>query len=224
MKATVLTALAGSMVVAGAANAALLQVVAEEYVGDGWVANGYEGLVTYRIYAEFSGEAGDGVVAIFGNADSPLSWQSTNGTFYNASILNSLTAPQDATPSIWLNQWDTYVTVGVDDADGDATSLSPGFSAEVNALASNFSATNAAYFITPDEMQGMPDANGRVLIGQLTLFEGDSFIFGSALGTGSQLGLQDYNGTQYLNVPIIPGPGALALLGLAGLAGTRRRR
>jgi uncharacterized protein (TIGR03382 family) len=71
----------------------------------------------------------------------------------------------------------------------------------------------------------MPDANGRVLIGQLTLLEGDSFIFGSAAsGEGSFVGIQDYGNTQYFNVPIIPGPGALALLGLAGLAGTRRRR
>jgi uncharacterized protein (TIGR03382 family) len=211
------------MVVAGAANAALLQVVAEEYVGDGWVANGYEGLVTYRIYAEFSGEAGDGVVAVFGNADSPLVWESASGSFFNAAILNSLTAPQDATPAIWENQWDTYVTVGTDTADGDQTSLSPGFGAEVNDLTGNFMTMNAAYFITPDQMQGMPDADGRVLIGQLTLNEGDMFIFGGG-NTGSQVGIQDYNGEQYFNVPIIPGPGALALLGLAGLAGTRRRR
>jgi uncharacterized protein (TIGR03382 family) len=214
MDSRALTALAGTLVMGSIAHAALLQVVAEEYVGDGWVDNGYTDLVTYRFYAEFSGEPGDGVVAVFGSqSQGPLTWQSASGVFVNASILDSLTAPQDNTPDTWENQWDTYVTIGVTDAAGDQTQLTPGFDAEVGSLAGNFWTQNAAYFITPDQEQGLPDADNRVLIGQLTLNAGDTLVsFG--------LGIQDYNAVQYY----IPGPGALALLGLAGLAGTRRRR
>ncbi len=49
--------------------------------------------------------------------------------------------------------------------------------------------------------------------------EATSYTFGPGTGTGAGIG-----DTQYVPIPVVPTPGVLALLSLAGFAGTRRRR
>ena len=121
-----LTALA----VGGTAHGAYLGLSVEPYFQVPWFQLGYVGLSTYRVYALFDAPD-EGVVAVFGAPDNPMWVNSTDGWFFNSMVVNSLTAPMDLTPAIWTNQWDTYVTIGVNDAAGDATMLSPGFAAEV---------------------------------------------------------------------------------------------
>ncbi|HJN72039.1 MAG TPA: PEP-CTERM sorting domain-containing protein, partial [Phycisphaerales bacterium] len=78
---------------------------------------------------------------------------------------------------------------------------------------------NGSWFCTPVDPQG-EEVGGRVLIGQFTLVGGTDLI--------GQISLQgkdaDGNTWQELGVTWVPAPGAMALLGLAGLAGRRRRR
>ena len=207
------TAIAGTLVFAAAATADYTGLSYESYVGTGWVDGGYVGLTTYRVYANFSSED-DVLIAVNGSPLGAMEMTSTDGAFYNASILDSLTAPQDATPAIWLNQWDTYVTIDTDTATGDATALSPGFDAEVGSLTGDFSTENAAFYVTPaDFPQGLADGY-MVMIAQLTVAEGQD-VWGKVnllLGDGTEFFGEEF-----------PAPGALALLGLAGLVRRRRR-
>jgi MYXO-CTERM domain-containing protein len=51
-----------------------------------------------------------------------------------------------------------------------------------------------------------------------------SFVGGLAIGSGSASFPSSAGGSQSFSFSVVPAPGALALLGLAGLAGTRRRK
>ncbi|MCZ6444810.1 MAG: hypothetical protein O6758_01355, partial [Planctomycetota bacterium] len=82
---------------------------------------------------------------------------------------------------------------------------------------------NAAVITIPPAPYGAPDANGRVLIGQFNVADGEH-IQGFAniqWGIAGVQGGGDVTGVFFTSIPT---PGALALLGLAGLAGIRRRR
>ncbi len=224
-KAFALAGLAGMGIVAGSAAAAFTGVSIESYVGEGWVENGYAGLSTYRLYANFDGGGDDGVLSAFGIGGLPASVNSWNGLFSNpAEGLDSLTAPQDLRfLDIWENQWDTYVTIGLDTATDDATGLSPGFADATNNLASNWVNENVGWFVTPDDPQSI-SVDGRVLLAQFSVdSQGDGElpdvygIVNVLLREGGQI-----EGIEYSTG--IPAPGALALLGLAGLVGSRRRR
>ena len=213
-----LTFVASTLAVAGAANAAFVDVTVEAYVGAGWVANGYSGLTTYRVYANFTEES-DGVTAVFGSADNPL-YVNYAGAFYNDAIFgDTMLAPVDYTGGgfHWANQWDTYVTIGTDQALGNATALAPStpaFGVATGNLGSGFTLTNEAWYITPADPQGF---GTQVMLAQFTVDYGVTDLSGV-------FNLQDYNGVQYLDQAwAVPAPGALALLGLAGLAGRRRR-
>ena len=142
-----------------------------------WRDNGFEGLVTWRLYAVFSAET-DVLLSVFGGNDSTLSFGSTGTEFWNDKGVDSLTAPQDLTEfGYWSNQWDTYVTIDTDTADGDATHLSPGFAEGVGDLRRPFTLINGGWFVTPDEApQGEADG-GLVLFAQLTVPEFD-FVCG----------------------------------------------
>ena len=116
-------------VMASAAAAAFTGVKLETWVGEGWVENGYRdtGLITFRLWANFDGEGDDGVLQVAGLHGLPISANSWNGLFSNAPVgLDSLTAPRDfRSEGIWENQWDTYVTINAESAEGDATGLGP---------------------------------------------------------------------------------------------------
>ena len=91
----------------------------------------------------------DQVISVYGIAGAPLSVRSTNGVFHNDPVFDSHTAPLDRRgddPPYWPNQWDTYVTIGVTDARDDCTAISPGFGAETNDLAADWSSENAGWF------------------------------------------------------------------------------
>lgn len=176
----------------GSGSRSFVDIYAEPYVGDGWVENGFTGLTAWRLYAVFDSPA-EGVIAVFGNSTNPLTITSSDGTFHNDATYDDLTAPLDLTGGgIWSNQWDTYVTIGVDiGGPSDATTLTPGFASEVGNLVGNFTTSNAAWFVTPVDPQGLAGADLRVLIGQFVVAEGE-WISGTA-------NIQDYTGTQHTN-------------------------
>ena len=216
----------GTMLITGVASAAFTGIATELYVGDGWMDNGYgaTGLETYRVYADFDGmDAEDGVLSVFGVAGPAMSMTSGDGFFHN-DPLGGLTAPLDLRGAgLWGNQWDTYVTINATD-DTVVVGLSPGFAAETNSLASDWSTENAGWFVTPDDDWGKAtwstEHPGRVMLAQFSVaagagIEGTISILDRATSTEIR-GLRVTSAT--------PTPGALALLGLAGLAGRRRRR
>ena len=83
---------------------------------------------------------------------------------------------------------------------------------------------NGSWFVTPDDAQGAA-VGGEVIIGQFTVAGGsgvvaDDFISATVSVQGT-VGGSLYNG---VGLNAIPAPGALALLGVAGLVSRRRRK
>ncbi len=126
-------------------------------------------------------------------------------------------------------EWDSYVTIGALYSDGtpfgnnalqdigiDWATWDPG--------PGDLFCDNGTFFVTPVDPQG-EEQGGRVLIAQFTTFSG-SGAYDIAFSAGFQ-GKDDAGVTWQSGHSVliaVPAPGAVALLGLAGLAGRRRRR
>ncbi|MHC4993374.1 MAG: PEP-CTERM sorting domain-containing protein, partial [Planctomycetota bacterium] len=83
---------------------------------------------------------------------------------------------------------------------------------------------DGSWFRTPDDPATIIGDDGRIIIGQFTIpagarLDGIVRIAGFFDGDPTDLIGQTFNFST-----AVPAPGALALLGLAGLAGGRRRR
>jgi hypothetical protein len=224
MKTTnVVLGAAFSLVLAGAAQANPYAGISIDSIGD--MGNGE----TYRMYVDV--DAGARIDAIFGNGVGALSIGTADGmSFYQNALggptstsINSAFFP--LAPSM---EWDSYVTIGALYADGspfgnnalldigiDWTSFNSGGSVETS---------NGSWFVTPADAQG-GEVGGMVLIGQFTVNGGSGDGVADLVGQISLQGKDAAGNTwQELGVTWVPAPGALALLGLAGLAGRRRRR
>jgi hypothetical protein len=243
MKVKTLSALAGlsGVMIASSANAAFTGVSlvsSDAYfsahpnaaVAAAWNGGPVNTLDIYRLYANFnSNTAADRVNAVAGIPGSPFTVSVIGGTFYNAvdGHGNHFNLASGVAPT---NQaWDTYVTINSLPSSA-GVSLSPGFDAATNNMGAGTnlipSSTNVAWFITPDNTQGQASNNAtgqaappagtfRVLLAQFTVTQG-ALIAGTA-----SLNVNGVDGPiQFSNVPA---PGALALLGLAGLVCRRRR-
>jgi hypothetical protein len=185
---------------------------------------------TYRMYAMVG--AGERVDAVFGNSVGPMSIDTAAGmSFYQnplggntSQAINSSFFP--LAPSL---EWDSYVTIGALYANGSP--FAGNAMMDIGIDWSGFEAggaidtANGSWFVTPVDAQG-GEINGRVLIGQFTVVGGTGNGYEDLVGCMSFQGKDaDGNTFQNLNVCIeVPAPGALALLGLAGIAGRRRRR
>lgn len=244
MKVKAMSALAGlggALIMSSAANAAFVGVALESTdayfmahpnagVQAAWAGGGNAAYDIYRLYANFnSNTAADRVNAFFGEVGTPMTVNVVGGTFYNAVDGHGghFNLPSGVSPA---NQaWDTYVTINGLPSGGSA-SLTPGFDLETNNLGSSgssFSSENAAVYVDPSQAQGLAVATAagqapappgifRVLIAQFTVTAG-----GLIQGVG---GLNVNGQNVQIAFSNVPAPGALALLGLAGLVGSRRRR
>ncbi|MCH2133151.1 MAG: hypothetical protein MK116_05310 [Phycisphaerales bacterium] len=183
---------------------------------------------SYRLYANL--EAGARIDAVYGNATGELSIGAADGLqFYqNSAGGNTSQAINSAffqfVPAM---EWDSYVSIGalyqngdpfgsnnLNDIGIDWTSFEAGLALETD---------NGSWFVTPEDAQG-EELGGRVFIGQFTVAGGSGVGAEDILG---QVNLQgkDADGNTWVEVGAtwVPAPGALALLGLAGIAGRRRR-
>ncbi|MEE8153900.1 MAG: PEP-CTERM sorting domain-containing protein [Phycisphaerales bacterium] len=181
------------------------------------------GFTTYRVVAHFSGK------------DLMLAWGAIPGiaelhffTGNNVNLLNgdgALDGLKFGDFAGFSNQaYDSWLTVGATDIAGNATDYSPGFAGSdgVTALLTN----NTRSF---DELDGLvfnsnpknPWFGPDVVMAQFTLPEGNGFHLEGLVGWA--LAGAGFESTPFV-VDNIPAPGAMALLGLAGLAGARRRR
>ena len=210
MKVLTLTASVGSLILAGAASADFQGISYE------LSTNAYGN--TIQVFVEL--EAGDQLNAVYGDGDNALLIEAVGGSFYQnafggatSTLINPALFP--VFPSL---AYDSWVTIGLSDQVGNAM-LNIGIDWANFEAGGSFSTDNGSWFATPDDAQ-VYEIGGRVLIGQFTLIDGE---------LSGQVNLQGKNAdgsnwTVLAEQIGIPAPGAIALLGLAGIASRRRRK
>jgi hypothetical protein len=239
---SVLTGLGCTLALAGQAQAVYLGMNVEKYavVNIGGINHD-----VWRVYVNFS-NPGDQLISVGGSPDlGPLTVQSRNAldngagsAFYNHALGLDRPPTQadiNANPNL---AWDSFYSIGLTVADqgpfGDLMTIVAG---TPSLTGTTVNIANGGWFATPtinvppiiDNPQtlagfaGDGDLATRVLSMQLTTVAG-----GNVRGTvvlswreagnpnGITVGGQTFNS--------FPAPGALALLGLAGMFGSRRRR
>jgi hypothetical protein len=173
---------------------------------------------TYRMYVDL--DSGARVDAVFGNAANTLNIDVDGGSFVQSGFGGATS--QDINESFFpffpSLQWDSFVTIGLlSNTDNALNNIGIDWTSFESG--GPLTTDNGSWFVTPNDVQGA-EVGGRVLIGQFTITSGASLI-GSVNVQG-----KDADGVtfQALNISWVPAPGALALLGVAGIAGRRRRR
>ena len=214
----------GGLFLAGTASAAL-QSVSMELVNVGDQGS------TYRLFANL--DAGARVDAVYGNSVGTLSIAAANGATMYQNANGGPTSKEinsNFFPFVPSMEWDSYVSIGAYYQNG-----APFGGNNLNNIGIDWSSfegggdlvtDNGSWFVTPEDAQG-GELNGQVFLGQFTVQGG----LGTSDDLVGQINLQgkDANGDTWnaigatWNTPV-PAPGALALLGLAGLASSRRRR
>ena len=185
------------------------------------VESAVAGYDTYKIFLNFTSPA-DKLLAINGDVAggySAISYE--GGELYNAlfaGVLSDDTGLYAAFPGM---EGDSYLTIG-----GQTdTSFSPGFLAGNTGAdgsvvnGSSFSWENNGGYFDSDPGSGAFDSGSGILVAQLTVASGEDITFGGTASYNSEAG--DLTFASF-SVTTVPAPGALALLGLAGLG--RRRR
>jgi len=188
------------------------------------------GAYTVRVYAEV--DAGNRVDAVFGNSEYNLTLEHLDGASSYQDALGGATSQSineaffPLAPDL---EWDSYFTIGALYSNG-----SPFGNNALQDIGINWAtwdpgpgdlfADNGTFFITPVDPQG-EEMGGRVLIAQFTTFAGtgEYDIAFSAGFQGKDTAGDTWQSGHSIMIAV-PAPGAVALLGLAGLAGRRRRR
>ena len=199
------------------------------------------GLVdVWNLYATFN-DPNDSFNAIFvleaegqemtHSSDLITPWDGLGSGFYNWSLGTNTALPAGGVYNLnpAAADADTYLTIGLKAGtfDTDAAFFGPGHEdvlVSSGILNGNGSITeDFTYVATPDDLQTYP-IDGRVLVLNIAVLadEGAAGIWNIQWGNlgaggGSAIGVQ-------WTIPPIPAPGAMALLGLAGLARPRSRR
>ena len=204
---TISAAAVGSLLATGTASADFQDISIDT------VENSMSGLTTYRVYVDI--DAGGEVDAVYGDADNVLSIQSSTSFYQNA--YGDYGTPNAALFFVFPSlEFDSFVTIGLLSDDGTDAMMDIGIDwTDFNAGGAIYT-DNGTWFATPDEAQ-VREVNGRVLIAQLTT---DGDLTGVVNLQGKNADLTNWNA---LGVEL-PAPGAIALLGLAGVASRRRRK
>jgi hypothetical protein len=187
------------------------------------VDNG-DGTWTAQIYANFSA-ATDELDAVFGDAQNALSI-STSGSFYQNALGGATSTSINPAliplfPSLALDSW---VTIGLSDQTDNAL-LNIGIDFSGFEAGGSISTDNGSWFATPDDPQVLAGADLRVLVGQFTMMGMDDNVSGVLNLQGKAGDFETFQARdQAFDFSMVPAPGALALLGLAGVASRRRRK
>ena len=183
-----------------------------------------DGTWTAQIYANFSA-ATDELDAVFGDAQNALSI-STSGSFYQNALGGATSTSINPAliplfPSLALDSW---VTIGrIDQTDNALLNIGIDFSGFE--AGGSISTDNGSWFATPDDPQVLAGADLRVLVGQFTMMGMDDNVSGVLNLQGKAGDFVTFQARdQAFDFSMVPAPGALALLGLAGVASRRRRK
>ncbi|MEC8092736.1 MAG: hypothetical protein VX155_02745 [Planctomycetota bacterium] len=185
------------------------------------VESAVAGYDTYKIFLNFTSPA-DKLLAINGDVAggySAISYE--GGELYNALFAGVLADDNGQSAAVPGMEGDSYFTIG-----GQTdTSFSPGFLADNTGAdgsvvnGSSFTWENNGGYFDSDPGSGAYDIGSGILVAQLTVASGEDITFGGTASYNSEAG--DLTFASF-SVTTVPAPGALALLGLAGLG--RRRR
>ena len=176
---------------------------------------------TYQFFADV--DAGDQLNAVYGDADNALSIEST-GAFYQNSFGQATVAGMNPAffPIFPSMVYDSFVTIGLDTNVGNAM-LDIGIDFTGFEAGGGIWTDNGSWFATPDDAQ-VYEVGGQVLFAQLTVGAGD-FIDGTVNMQGKNADGSNWTATAVsVTNGLIPAPGALALLGVAGITARRRRK
>ena len=217
IKTLSMTIAAGSLLATGAM---------ADYTGLSYDAtdNG-DGTWTARLYADFSAASNE-LDAVYGDAANLLSISSTGGFYQNAFGGNTSAAINPALyaafPSLMVDSW---VTIGLEDQVGN-NMLNIGIDWSDFEAGGNIATDNGTWFATPDDAQVLAGADMRVMFGQFTMYGLDSHVSGLINIQGKSGNFETFQetGIAFDFSYGVPAPGALALLGLAGVASRRRRK
>ena len=175
----------------------------------------------WQIYAAI--DAGGEVDAVYGDGDNALLVETSLGSAFYQHFLGSYAAPMAALIPLYASLAnDSFVTIGrLTDADNNMLDIGIDWSDFENNGGTIWT-DNGTWFATPDDAQVHDPGDGRILIGQFTT-SADDGVLGVINLQGKNADGSNWNA---LNVGFntFPAPGALALLGLAGLAARRRRK
>ena len=207
---------------------ALAPSAAGDFTGFSTVRTESGAYVKYELFGNFDG-ATDTVLNAF-----HISLVSGASTFYHADALNGGVIGSAA--GTWNPQFvlvpgamDSYVCIGGGEgfASGNSTAADPDWGAAGFNTAQipygNFTSGPGWFNQNPPNLQGRVNAEGMVKLGQFVIASADEangatiFLkvgYNNGQGGGVQFGEGNFT---------LPTPGAVALLGLAGLAGRRRR-
>lgn len=206
---TMTAAIVSSLFATGLANADFQGISIDEVEG------GFGVGTSYRVYVDV--EAGDQLDAVFGDTVDPLLLSSTTGFYQNQ--FGSYKAPSAALFSFFPSlEYDSFVTIGLLTDEGNSM-LDIGINWDDFEAGNDIVTSNGSWFATPSDSQVF-EVGGRVLIGQFTT-TGDISGIINIQGKNADLTNWQYRGVEFSS---IPAPGALVLLGLAGLAARRRRK
>ena len=197
-------------ILAGAVALAVSGFASAGFVGMEVTSSVVDGKQVFKVYAKFD-NANNTVLNVFGVG-------AINGSaFFHADFVGTSYAPQFASNAAT----DTYMLIGGAANFGNTTNADPGWGAlgfnQVNVPA------GAGWFNSnPPNLQGKVDpVTLRTQIAQFS-YAGAILAFSTPITVGFNLGLGTPT-TFATSAFTVPAPGAIALLGLAGLAGRRRR-
>jgi hypothetical protein len=211
----------GSMLIGGFADAAYTGISSNVEQVD---IAGFGAADVIRLYATFD-SATDRLDGVLGNAVFPLSIATTDGSDFYQDPNGGDTADGQVPANIGLFPdlvYDSYLDIGKTlSIEGGSVFLAPGFpSAGWGTGGAGLSTTNGSWTRFPFDPLGMAGADFKVLFAQITVAR-DRTLEGTVNFNVTQGGTP---GVLFGQTFSVPAPGALALLGVAGVAGSRRRR
>jgi len=226
-RTSIFTGVMGGIAVAGSAMAGM-NGLSYDIIGEDLIAGSY----TVRVYAEL--DAGNRLDAVYGNGEFAMEIDYRDGASAYQNSLGGATSQSINSAFFPLApdlEWDSYVTIGALYSDGTPFGNNALQDIGINwaswdPAGGSMYADNGTFFITPADPQG-EEINGRVLLAQFTTFAGTGahdIYFAAGFQGKDDAGATWQSGHSALITNAVPAPGVVALLGLAGLAGRRRRR